>query len=191
MLSVEKCASERGPTCVGWGTPIVPLTSHDYQRAVTRATTPVQRLVLALAGIHAARPIQIRALQLDDVDLWNRRLLVNGIPRRLDDLTRDIVLNWLIERSDKWPGTANARVIISRASACTTRPVSATYLRELLNPSGTTLDRIRMDRQLEEAIVHGPDPLHLQRLFGMCDHTAMRYARNATRFIDYSGSDHD
>lgn len=164
--------------------PIVPLTSHDYQRAVTRATTPVHRLVLALAGIHAARPIQIRALQLDDVDLWNRRLLVNGIPRRLDDLTRDIVLDWLIERSDKWPGTANAHVIISRASACTTRPVSATYLRELLNPSGTTLDRIRMDRQLEEAIVHGPDPLHLQRLFGMCDHTAMRYARNATRFLD-------
>ncbi|MBO1766682.1 hypothetical protein [Allobranchiibius sp. GilTou38] len=164
--------------------PIIPLTSQDYRRAVTRATTPVHRLVLALAGVHAARPAQIRALQLHDVDLWNRQLLVNKIWRRLDDLTRDTVLDWLTQRRDNWPHTANPHLIISRTSACTTGPVSATYLRGLLNPSGTTLDRIRMDRQLEEAIMHGPDPLHLQRLFGMCDHTAIRYARDASRLID-------
>ncbi|MFC4503696.1 MULTISPECIES: hypothetical protein [Streptomyces] len=36
-----------------------------------------------------------------------------------------------------------------------------------------------MDRQLEEALVHGPDPLHLAEVFGLGERTAIRYANSA------------
>ncbi|WP_443031947.1 hypothetical protein [Streptomyces sp. CA-210063] len=39
-----------------------------------------------------------------------------------------------------------------------------------------TLERLRVDRQLEEALTHGPDPLHLAEVFGLDEKTAMRYA---------------
>ncbi len=40
---------------------------------IAAATTPHARLLVALAAVHAARPGQIRAMQLGDVDLGNRR----------------------------------------------------------------------------------------------------------------------
>jgi hypothetical protein len=40
-----------------------------------------------------------------------------------------------------------------------------------------------MDRQLEEALNHGPDALHLAVLFGIGDRTAMRYADAARRLL--------
>ncbi|MFD7785467.1 hypothetical protein ACFV4Q_20595 [Streptomyces nojiriensis] len=30
-----------------------------------------------------------------------------------------------------------------------------------------TLERLRVDRQLEEALIHGPDPLRLAEVFGL------------------------
>jgi integrase len=42
---------------------------------------------VALAAVHAARPAQIRALQLSDADLGNRRLTIAGKTRPLDDLS--------------------------------------------------------------------------------------------------------
>lgn len=45
-----------------------------------------------------------------------------------------------------------------------------------------TLGRLRVDRQLDEAVTHGPDPLHLAAVFGLDDKTAIRYA-NAARQI--------
>ncbi|MFC4114303.1 hypothetical protein [Nonomuraea zeae] len=45
-----------------------------------------------------------------------------------------------------------------------------------------TLERFRIDRQLEEALTCGPDPLHLAAVFGIDDKTAIRYA-NAARHL--------
>ncbi|MFJ6015734.1 hypothetical protein [Streptomyces sp. NPDC092952] len=39
-----------------------------------------------------------------------------------------------------------------------------------------TLERLRVDRQLEEALTYGPDPLHLAEVFGLGEKTAMRCA---------------
>ncbi|MES9511651.1 hypothetical protein ABWJ92_35515 [Streptomyces sp. NPDC000609] len=39
-----------------------------------------------------------------------------------------------------------------------------------------TLERLRADRQLEEALTRGPDPFHLDEAFGLDEKTAMRYA---------------
>ena len=41
------------------------------------------------------------------------------------------------------------------------------------------LERLRIDCQLAEAITTGFDPLHLAQVFGISEHTAIRYAVNA------------
>jgi hypothetical protein len=41
-----------------------------------------------------------------------------------------------------------------------------------------------MDRQLEEALSHGPDALHLAVVFGIGESTAMRYASDARQLLD-------
>lgn len=46
-----------------------------------------------------------------------------------------------------------------------------------------TLERLRVDRQLEEALTHGPDPLHLAEVFGLDEKTAMRYADSARALL--------
>jgi hypothetical protein len=164
--------------------PILPLSTGDYGRVVASATGPAAQLVVVLAGVHAARPGQIRAMTLADANLWQRRLVVAGNPRRLDELTRAVLLDWLVHRRTTWPRTANPHLLITKHSARSLAPVSATWLRGLTADSGVTLDRLRMDRQLEESLTHGPDPLHLQRLFAMSDTTAMRYARAAQAHLE-------
>ncbi|WP_316784862.1 hypothetical protein [Streptomyces sasae] len=42
-----------------------------------------------------------------------------------------------------------------------------------------TLERLRVDCQLEEAPTHGADPLHLALVFGIREKTAIRYADSA------------
>ncbi len=61
--------------------PIVLLMTDNEIRAVGQAIThPGQRLIVALAGVHAARWEAIQALTLDDLDLPNRRITVAGHP---------------------------------------------------------------------------------------------------------------
>jgi hypothetical protein len=45
----------------------------------------------------------------------------------------------------------------------------------------------RVDRQLEEALVHGPDPLHLAEVFGLDEKTAIRYANSARALLETGG----
>jgi hypothetical protein len=47
-----------------------------------------------------------------------------------------------------------------------------------------TLERLRVDRQLEEAMVTGPDPLHLAEVLGFDEKTAMRYADSARALLE-------
>jgi integrase len=115
--------------------------------------------------VHAARPAQIRALQLSDADLGNRRLTIAGRTRPLDDLTYQVLLDWLTSRQARWPDTANPHLLISRRTAPGTGPVSHAWLRSLRGLPAT-LDRLRIDRQLEEALTCGADPLHLAVVFG-------------------------
>ncbi len=50
--------------------------------------------------------------------------------------------------------------------------------------TGVTLNQIRMDRQLEEALTHGPDALHLAAVFGISERAAIRYANAAKAFLE-------
>jgi hypothetical protein len=152
--------------------------------AVATASTPAIRLILALAAIHAARPKAIRELLLDDVDLGNRRLVIDGHARPLDELTRRIIIDWLHSRRDRWPNTTNPHLLITQQTALETGPVGRHWVTEAVRRQAATLERLHVDRQLEEALTHGPDPLHLSVVFGIDEKTAIRYAAAARQLLE-------
>ena len=145
-----------------------PLQPGDISQAAAAAVTPAARLALALAAVHAARPRTIRELHLADIDLGNRRLVITGRGRLLDDLTRHLLLAWLTHRGHRWPGTASPHLIINQQTAMTTRPVSENWLTGTCRGLTATLERLRADRQLEEALACGADPLHQHHGLKLC-----------------------
>ena len=66
---------------------------------------------------------------------------------------------------------------------------SATPLCQVTQASSTSVawtwsvDRIRKDRILHEALTAGPDPLHLSLVFGVSRNTAARYATVAKHLL--------
>jgi hypothetical protein len=170
---------------------VQPLQPEEIDQATAAAVTPAARLALALAAVHAARPKTIRELHLDDVDLGNRRMTIAGRARPLDDLTRSLLLAWLAHRGRRWPGTANPHLIVNQQTAMTTRAVSENWLTESCRGLTATLERLRIDRQLEEALTHDGDPLHLAAVFGICDDTAIRYATIARQLLETAAEQHD
>jgi hypothetical protein len=169
---------------------IVPLTPEQIDEATCAATTPAARLTLALAAVHAARPEAIRALLLDDIDRGNRRLTIGGVTRPLDELTHRVATEWLAYRRGRWPSTANPYLIINKQTASTTRPVSANALTAPFRRRAATLEALRVDRQLDEALTRGPDPLHLAAVFGLDDTTAVRYSSAAQRLLNTMAEEH-
>jgi len=72
----------------GAGRTVLPMTAEEIRAAGQAAVTPAQRLAIALAAVHAARPTAIRELTLDDIDLPSRRITLAGHRQRLGELTR-------------------------------------------------------------------------------------------------------
>lgn len=141
----------------------------------------MHRAVLVLTAVHAARPHVLRQLLLTDLDLGRGRLVVNSVARHLDELSTTVLTEWLRYRRRTWPLTANPHLLISAAGALTGKPISRQHLAGLFRDTGVTLDPLRMDRHLEEALDYGPDPLHLARTFGVSKATGIRYATIAKR----------
>ncbi|GAA2406097.1 hypothetical protein GCM10010191_12610 [Actinomadura vinacea] len=161
-----------------------PLTDEQIAQTVQAATTPHARLYVALAAVHAARNTPIRALRLDDVDLGNRRITIAGRTRPIDDLTHRLLLDWLDHRRTRWPNTANPHLLVSVISSNGLDPVSHIWLERSLKGLPASLEKLRIDRQLEEALTHGADPLHLARVFGLHPTTAIRYADSARALLE-------
>jgi hypothetical protein len=159
-----------------------PLTSGQLADAIAAAESPQARLCLVLAAVQAARPGAIRALQLDDVDLAARRLRLAGHDRPMGDLTAKVMREWLEHRQQRWPHTANLHLLISKESALHHGPVSHRFILNLRSLPAT-LERLRIDCQLAEAMATGFDPLHLAQVFGISETTAIRYAVNARKLL--------
>jgi hypothetical protein len=159
-----------------------PLTGGQLAEAIAAAESPQARLCLVLAAVQAVRPGTIRALQLDDVDLASRRLRLAGHDKPMGELTIKVMREWLEHRQHRWPHTANPHLLISKESALHHGPVSHRFI---LNLRGlpATLERLRIDCQLAEAMATGFDPLHLAQVFGISEQTAIRYAVNARRLL--------
>ncbi len=136
----------------------VPLPDQLLAEAARRATTPAARLVLALTAIHAARPTTLRHLLLDDVDLANRKITINGHTRLLDELTAHLIAEHLTHRRDRWPHTLNPHLFLSEQSGHDQKPMTEWWFNKQLRGLGITINQIRMDRQLEEA--SHTDPTH-------------------------------
>jgi hypothetical protein len=174
-----------------WGI-VQPLSQDEIDQAAEAATTPAARLVLVLAAMHAARVKAIRELRLDEADLGNRRIVIGGRARPLDDLTRQVLLEWLAHRAARWPSTANPHLLVNQHSANGTGPVSTSYFaKTALRGKAATLERLRVDRQLQEALAVGPDPLHLASVFGLDPKTAIRYAENARQLLVTAAEEQD
>ena len=101
----------------GAGRTVLPRTAGQIRAVQQAAAAPAQRLAIALAAVHAARPGAIRDLTLEDTGLPGRRISIAGHRQPLGGLTRDAVLAWLDDRRGTWPGTASRHVLITRKSA--------------------------------------------------------------------------
>jgi integrase len=156
-----------------------PLAETALTGLLDHLDAPDVRLAVALAAIHAAGHKEIRSMQLDDLDLPAQRITIGGKTRPLDPVTLQLTEQWLRHRAGRWPGTANPHLLITYASAMGHAPITAVHLNLPLRPLGLTLEKLRIDRQLEEAITVGGDPLHLAEVFGISPHSAVRYAHNA------------
>jgi integrase len=170
-------------------TMILPLPAARISTATGAALTPAARLTLALAAVHALRPDAIRRLALSDIDLGNRRITLAGQSRPLDDLTRTLITGWLARRRGRWPRTTSPYLLVNNQTAMTTRPVSQNWLTSTFRGLGVTLEQLRVDRQLDEALTAGPDPLHLAAVFGVGDETAIRYASAARHLLASAAED--
>lgn len=164
----------------------LPMTDAEIRAIEQITVTPAQRLVVALAGVHAARTTTIRHLTLEDLDLPNRRITLAGHAQRLGELTHQALLTWLEQRRTIWPRTPNRHVLITRGTALGLGPVGHNYLTDRLLPLGVDLEHIRTDRVLHEALTVGPDPLHLVLVFNLAHTTANRYAAFAQNILDDS-----
>ena len=80
--------------------------------------------------------------------------------------------------------TSSASSNVSPSSAATPPRSSLLSQTVVLVPGPATLERLRVDRQLEEALTHGPDPLHLATVFGLDDKTAIRYANAVLQVLE-------
>jgi len=163
---------------------MLPMTDAEVQAVTQIAVNPPQRLIIALAAIHAARPASIRNLMLDDLDRPNRRITLAGHTQRLDELTHRALRTWLDHRRVTWPHTPNRHVLISQRTALGAEPISKGYFAWNLQRHGVHLERVRGDRILHEALTIGPDPLHLAMVFNLSHTTANRYAAIAQNLLD-------
>jgi hypothetical protein len=158
----------------------VSIATDRLRGLIDRAGGPMARLTVALVAIHGLGKLEVPRLLLADLDLPDGRLLV----RRplalhtvyLDDLTRALAIGWLRERHRRWPVTANPHLLVSQQTAAmdTLPPVSLMVMNEIFGPLGLTPSGLRQDRLLDEAR-HTADPVHLMRVFGISDTTAMKY----------------
>ncbi|MEV7043698.1 hypothetical protein [Amycolatopsis sp. NPDC051061] len=134
------------------------------------------RVVLALIGVHALQPNQVRRLSLEHLDLPNRWLRTGDVDRAIDPFTASAILDCLAHRHDRWPHTSNPHLLLTRRTAHEQGPVSEYWLAGLFRGLPVTLRQLREDRILEEARATGGDPLHIASMFGLGAQTGLRYA---------------
>ncbi|MCC3652614.1 hypothetical protein LIX60_14290 [Streptomyces sp. S07_1.15] len=162
-----------------------PLPSDRLRGLLDKVPETRGRLILALVAIHALTPANLRRLQLRGLDRASGQLRVIRPGRSdhivfLDELTLGLATDWVIERSRLWPRTTNPHLLISRVTAAsdgnpeiTKYPLQATFRRV-----GISASALRQDRILDEAHATA-DPVHLMRLFGLAETTAVNYVATA------------
>ena len=96
----------------------------------------------------------------------------------LDEVTAALASQWLRYRHQRWPGSRNPHLLVSQQTAADASPVGPTMIRAMFEPLGVRPCRLRQDRILDEAR-HTADPVHLVRVFGINESTAINYVHAA------------
>ncbi|MFF4633185.1 hypothetical protein [Streptomyces griseorubiginosus] len=144
------------------------------------ATSAAARLVVALVAVHGLPGHEVRRLLTEDLNLSKGRLIVRRGLRRhtiyLEEFTHRLAAEWTAERHRRWPASTNPYLLVSQQTAMDPDhpPVHPTTLKGAAQQVKLSLSQLRQDRILHEARISA-DPLHLMRLFGISDTTAMRY----------------
>lgn len=155
----------------------VPLPAHLLTATAEAAgDEPALRAVVALAGVHALLPGQIRHLRTSQIDLPARRLDPGGLDRSLDEFTAGAIRSYLDFRGARWPATVSPYLLVTRKTAHTSEPVSRFWMNRLFRDLPVTAGQLRDDRIVEEALAGRPDPLHLAAVLGFSPRTGLRYA---------------
>jgi hypothetical protein len=162
---------------------VMPMQDQDIRSIEEHIVSPVQRLAVTLAAVHGARPLAIRHLRLDDLDLPNRQIKIGKHLHRLGDLTIRVLHAWLEHRRATWPMSPNPYLAICERNALNTTPLSDAYLVRNLTHRGIPLDRIRTDAILHEALSTGADQLHLVTVFNLSHRAAAGYVEVAHKLI--------
>lgn len=152
-------------------------------RGVPHTTTARAGVFVVLAAGHGARPGPLRALGLGDLDRGTRRIRVAGDERWLDGLTRQMITGWLNYRRRCWPSTANLHLIITMATAIGVGAVCASVLAAVLRGLPATIERLGIDRYLDDAQASGGDPPAVAEVFTISDNAAIRDATTALALL--------
>jgi hypothetical protein len=157
----------------------VPIPTDRLRGLVDRADGTMAKLVVALIAIHGLGRRETRHVHLADLDLSRGRLSVRRDLRHtvcLDELTHILAGDWLRDRHQRWPRTANPYLLVSQQTVADARlpPVSTMVINDIFRPLGLSPSKLRQDRILDEAR-HTADPVHLMRVFGIAAETAMKY----------------
>lgn len=96
-----------------------------------------------------------------------------ALHKAVTQLTLKLTLHWPEHRRNRWPNTARLHLLITNQTADTTGRASNHWISAATRGQDATLDRLRVDPRLEEAMVKGPDPLHLAEVSGLDEKTAM------------------
>lgn len=166
-----------------------PLPAHLLTMTAEAARDdPALQVAVALAGVHALLPGQIRHLRLDQVDLPGRRLDPGGPDHPLDEFTATAIRGYLAFRNHRWPATTSTYLLVTRKTAHTGEPVSRYWMSSLFRRLPVTAEQLRDDRIIEEALAGRADPLHLAAVFGFGPRTGLRYAQAARDTVTDAGS---
>lgn len=160
------------------------ISSDRLRGMLDRASRPITKVVIVLAAVHGLRPTDIARARLADLDLAAGRLIIHRVTGwhvvYLDELSHTLIAAWLRHRRARWPKSANPHLLVSRRTAMDARQqsIGSEALRAMVKPFGVTPSALRADRFLDETR-QTADPIHLMRLFGICDSTALKYVFTA------------
>jgi hypothetical protein len=119
--------------------------------------------------------------ELELTDLHDGRLHINDRVILLAEPARERLNTYLDHRQNTWPTSVNPHMFIHARNWTNARPCTNWWIRKQLGTSG---DRIRQDRILDEAHANGGDMRALCDLFGLSITGAARYASTVNQITD-------
>ncbi|MEW1725196.1 hypothetical protein [Streptomyces sp. NPDC093109] len=160
------------------------IPSDSLKGIIDRTPMTAHKLIVVLVAVHALGLNEITRLPASALNLSDGRLTVRRPGRRhvvyLDELTYELAAEWMRERHRLWPMSSNPHLIVNRFTAMNTDapPISRSTIKDVFTALRLSGQRVRIDRILHEAQLTA-DPLHLIRLFGISEVTAVRYIHAA------------